>query len=377
MERSEEARGTTGSLYDNQLVRLFTEGPGRLLVALIVPVIGFIVLWQAFIFMRDSEASKFVIAIVGLIVGIFGVWFLYLATNGLIEALPQRARDALRPYVFVGPAMVILTVYLIYPALDTLRRSFMDRTSEGWVGLEHYQRILTTPEFQQIIGNNIAWLLIVTGGSVGIGLLIAILVDRIGRWEPVAKSLIFLPMAISSVGASVIWKFMYDSQTNPNLPQIGFINAMREGLGMETIDFIRASPINNYAFMLVMLWMVTGFCMVILSSAIKGVPSELLEAARIDGANEFRIFFSVIIPIIAPTILTVTTTILIMVLKVFDIVYVFGGRLYNADVIANRMFRELYANQNFGLASALATVLLVAVLPMIFWNLYQLRKERM
>ena len=167
---------------------------------------------------------------------------------------------------------------------------------------------------------------------------------------------------------------MYDKQTNPNLPEIGFVNAIIEGVGGRGIDFVRAFPINNFAFMFIMFWMITGFCMVILSSAIKGVPSELMEAGRIDGASEFRVFFSIIIPFIAPTILTVTTTVLIMVLKVFDIVYVFGGQLFGADVLANRMFREMFTNANYGLGSALATLLLVAVLPVIFWNIYELRK---
>jgi alpha-glucoside transport system permease protein len=217
----------------------------------------------------------------------------------------------------------------------------------------------------------------VTGGAVSAGLVIAVLLDRIGRWEPLAKALIFLPMAISAVGASVIWKFMYDVQTEPDRPEIGFMNATIRGLfGQDaTIDFIRESPLNNFAFMFIMFWMITGFCMVILSAAVKGVPSELLEAGRIDGANEFQVFFRIIIPAIGPTILTVSTTVLIMVLKVFDIVYVFGGQLYNADVVANRMFRELFLNINYGIGSALATVLLVAVLPLIFWNLYQLRQQ--
>jgi len=376
MQQVDSGRSPTTATQTNPLIHLFTEGPGRLLVALVVPVLGFIVLWQSFLFMRDSEASKFAIGVVALVVGVFGVWFLYLATNFLVEQLPIRARDALRPFVFVGPAMIVLGVYLLYPTIDTIRRSLMNRDSTEFVGLQWYEQILTQPEFQQILGNNLLWILFVTGGTVSVGLLIAVLVDRIGRWEPIAKALIFLPMAISAVGASVIWKFMYENRTAPDA-EIGFLNAILEGVfNAQGIDFIRSSPINNFAFMFIMFWMLTGFCMVILSSAVKGVPGEVVEAARIDGANEVRIFFSVTIPIIAPTILTVTTTVLIMVLKVFDIVYVFGGQLYNADVIANRMFRELFTNANFGLASALAMVLLIAVLPMIAWNIYQLRKDR-
>jgi len=368
----------SGQSTDNtpQWLTVFTEGPGRLLIALVIPVVGFLLLWQSFIFMRDSEASKFAIGVVAIAVGVFGVWFLFGVTNFLVEQFPIRARDALRPYVFVGPAMIVLTIYLVYPTLDTIRRSVMNRDSTEVVGFQWYEAILTQSEYQGILANNLMWIIFVTFGTVSVGLLIAVLVDRIGRWEPIAKALIFLPMAISAVGASVIWKFMYENRTGDDT-EIGLLNAVRENiLGLQGIDFIRESPLNNFAFMFIMFWMLTGFCMVILSSAVKGVPGDLLEAGRIDGASEVRIFFSIIIPVIAPTILTVTTTVLIMVLKVFDIVYVFGGQLYDADVIANRMFRELFTNANSGLASALAIVLLIAVLPMIFWNIYQLQKER-
>lgn len=369
MDQSQQTKPKQGGLGSALLT-----GPLRALAALVVPVVGFFLLWRSFVFMRDANAPMAVIAVVALVVGIFGIWFLYWATNNLVERLPMRARDALRPYVFVGPAMAILSVYLVYPALDTFRRSIMNRNSSEFVGFDNFIFIFTDPSMRQVLLNNLMWIVLVTGGSVSVGLIIALLVDRIGRAEPVAKSLIFLPMAISSVGAAVIWKFMYDKQTNPNLPEIGLVNAVIEGVGGRGIDFIRTFPINNFAFMFIMFWMVTGFCMVILSSAIKGVPAELMEAGRIDGASEFRIFFSIIIPFIGPTILTVTTTVLIMVLKVFDIVYVFGGQLFGADVLANRMFRELFTNANYGLGSALATLLLIAVLPVIFWNLYELRK---
>ncbi|UCH27793.1 MAG: sugar ABC transporter permease [Trueperaceae bacterium] len=368
---SNQAERSASSLSD-----WITTGPLRLLFAFVIPVLGFVALWRSFVFLRDAEAPKLAIAIVALIVGIFGIWFLFWATNNVVERLSERLRGALRPFVFVGPAMVILGVYLVYPGINTFIRSFMNSDSSALVGFTHYRFIFFSREMQQVLLNNLLWLVFVTGGTVVAGLIIAVLVDRIGRWEPLAKSLIFLPMAISSVGASVIWKFMYDKQTNPNLPEIGFINAVITALGGSGLDWIRTSPINNFAYMFIMLWMLTGFCMVIFSAAVKGVPGELLEAGRIDGANEFRVFFNIIIPYIAPTILTVTTTVLIMVLKVFDIIYVFGGQLFNADVIANRMFRELFTYVNFGLGSALASLLLVAVIPIIIWNVHELQKVR-
>ncbi|MDQ3457860.1 MAG: ABC transporter permease subunit [Deinococcota bacterium] len=375
MQRSQQTNPPPPTKVSN-LQQFLTTGPLQLLFALIVPVLGFFMLWRSFVFMRDADAPRSLIAVVALLVGVFGVWFLFWATNALVERFPARVRDGLRPYVFVGPAMTILGVYLVYPALNTLMRSFMNRNSTEFVGLENYRAIFFSREIQQVLLNNFMWLVFVTAGAVIAGLLIAVLVDRIGRLEPVAKSFIFLPMAISAVGASVIWKFMYDKQTTPGLPEIGFVNAVITSLGGRGLDFIRSFPINNFAFMFIMFWMVTGFCMVILSAAIKGVPSELLEAARIDGASEIRTFFSVTVPYIGPTLLVVTTTVLIMVLKVFDIVYVFGGQLYGADVIANRMFRELFTFVNYGLGSALASLLLIAVLPIIFWNIRELRQAQ-
>jgi len=361
----------------NPLLNLLATGPLQLLVAVAVPVVAFILLRQSFIYMRDSEASRISIGVVALIVGVFGVWIIYISMNNLIERLPIKIRDTLRPYLFVGPAMVVLSVYLVYPAINTIARSFLNADSSSWVGLDNFEYIFTDDSTLQALRNNILWIVVVTTTTVVFGLLLAVMTDRLRKTqENVAKALIFLPMAISAVGASVIWKFMYHQVTFPGQPQIGLLNAIRVEMGLDTISFIREQPLNNYAFMLIMIWMLTGYCMVILSAAVKGVPGELLEAARIDGANEIRVFFNVIVPVIMPTILTVATTILIMVLKVFDIIYVFGGERYGADVIANRMFRELFTYTNYGLSSALATILLIAVLPLIFWNIRSLRQAR-
>lgn len=362
----------------NPLLDMLASGPLQLFVAVVIPIIGFILLWQSFIYMRDAKASKLLVGIIAILVGVFGIWFLYWAINNLVEKFPDATRDRLRPYVFVGPAMVVLTVYLIYPTINTFWRSLHNADSTRWVGFDNYVTVFTEDRMQIAFRNNLLWLMVVTTVTVSLGLLIAVFVDRIGLWEAPAKAIIFLPMAISAAGASVIWGFMYNSQSQPNQPQIGFINAVRTGIfGAESgINFVRQQPINNYALMFIMIWLLTGFCMVILSAAVKGVPDELLEAARIDGANEVQIFFRVIIPVISPTLLTVTTTVLIMVLKVFDIVYVFGADRYGADVIANRMFRELFTYRNYGLSSALAMILLLAVTPVIGWNLRQLREAR-
>jgi alpha-glucoside transport system permease protein len=201
------------------------------------------------------------------------------------------------------------------------------------------------------------------------------MVDRIGRWEPVAKSIIFLPMAISAVGASVIWRFVYYFQP-ANRPQTGLLNAIVTSLGGDPVGWLVWRPWNNLFLIVIMIWLLTGFCMVIISAAVKGVPDELLEAARIDGANEITIFFRVIIPTIRGTLIVVATTVLIMVLKVFDIVFVMTSGQFGTEVIANRMYAEMFKFRHFGRGSALAVILLVAVVPVMIANIRNMRENR-
>jgi alpha-glucoside transport system permease protein len=354
---------------------MFTAGPLRIIVSLAIPVITFIALQWSFIFMRDSEASKFAIGVVAILVGVFGVWVLFYATDNLVSLLPARTRDMVRPFVFVGPAMVVLFIYLIYPLFSTLYLSFFGPDSENFVGLENYVFAFTDPDILIALRNNAMWLVIVTSFTVGLGLLIAVMVDRIGRWEPVAKSLIFLPMAISAVGSSVIWRFMYYAKPEGQ-EQIGLANAVITGLGGEPVGFMIEKSINNFALMFIMIWTLTGFCMVILSAAVKGIPDELIEAARLDGANEVQIFFMVMIPYIKGTIITVGTTVLILVLKVFDIVYVMTNGQFDTEVVANRMFNELFRFGNSGQARALVMILMLATIPVMVYNIRSLREQR-
>jgi len=352
-----------------------TAGPLRVLVSLIVPAITFLVLRWAFIFMRDAEANKLAVGIVALIIGVGGVWALYLVTDNLVSILPEGIRESIRPFVFVGPALVILTLYLVYPVVRTIYLSFMGPRSEEFVGLANYVFALTSDDMLLALRNNVLWLIFVTSFVVSLGLIIAVLVDRIGRWEPIAKSFIFLPMAISAVGASVIWKFVYSFQPIQR-PQIGLLNAVYTALGGDPQGWLVLKPWNNFFLIAILIWVLTGFAMVVLSAAIKGVPSELLEASRIDGASEIRIFFGVIIPYIRGTLITITTTVLIMVLKVFDIVFVMTGGQFDTEVIANRMFREMFTFGNFGRSSALAMVLLVAVIPVMIYNVRSLEASK-
>ena len=358
----------------NRFKNIFTTGPLRIIVSFAVPVIAFLALRWSFIFMRDADANKFLVAIVALIVGVGAVWAIYLITDNLVSLLPASVREGVRPFVFVGPALVILGVYLVYPAVRTVYLGFFSADSSTFVGLENYIFALTNPEMLIVLRNNIMWLLFVTSFVVGLGLVISVMVDRV-RWESIAKSIIFLPMAISAVGASVIWKFVYSFQPIPR-PQIGLLNAIWVALGGDPQGWLILMPWNNFFLMFIMVWILTGFAMVVLSSAIKGVPSELLEAARIDGANEIQIFLGVIVPYIRGTIITITTTVIIMVLKVFDIVFVMTSGQFETQVIANRMFQEMFTFRNAGRASALAIILLIAVTPVMIYNVRSMRTGR-
>jgi alpha-glucoside transport system permease protein len=318
----------------------------------------------------DQLLAKLLLGLVALVVGVGGIWMLYIGVSAVVGLLSPRWQGRILPWVFVIPAIVLLVVYLVYPTIRTIFTSFTEQTNGD--PLAHYRQLLT-PQFLGIIGNNIIWLVVATGGSVLIGLLIAGLVDRVRR-EALAKTFVFLPLAISFIGASVIWRFMYEWNP-PGQDQIGLVNAVWTGLGFDPVRWVQDQPVNTYALILIFIWLQTGFAMVVLSAAIKGVSVEVIEAARLDGASERQTFVKVIVPIIKGSIITVTTTIAIVVLKIFDIIYVMTGGRYGTDVIANRMFIEFYEFFNDGRAAALASVLFLAVLPIMFYNVRNLRRQ--
>lgn len=325
--------------------------------------------------MRDANANKLLVGAVAVVVGVLGVWALFLLTDSLVSMLPERIRERVRPFIFVGPAIVILTTYLIYPTFNTIWLSLHVGRTDAWAGLDNYLYIFTDPSMLLTLRNNILWLVGVTGVAVSLGLIIAVMVDRI-RFEALVKSLIFLPMAISAVGASVIWKFIYNFKPAGS-PQNGLLNAIWVALGNDPVGWlVENKPWNNFFLIIIMIWLLTGFAMVVLSAAVKSVPGELLEAARMDGATEIRIFFSIIIPYIQGTIITISTTIIIMVLKVFDIVYVMTNGHYETQVIANRMYTEMFTIRDFGRGSAIAVLLLVAVLPVMISNVRSLQRAK-
>ncbi len=313
------------------------------------------------------------IAAIAITVGVVGVWALFISANQAIDAtLPEGFRERIRPWLFVGPALGLIALYLVVPTIGTIHESLTDR--EGAFTLSHFRFALTDPAMLLAFRNNVLWLVLGTGGSVLIGVGFAALVDRVKR-EALAKTFIFLPLAISFVGASVIWRFIYAWQP-AGRPQTGLFNAILSGLGLEPIPVLSTSPLNTIALIVVMIWLQTGFAMVIFSAAIKSVPSEVIEAARIDGAGEVTIFLRIVLPIIRGTMLTVATAIFIAILKVFDIVWVMGrGGNFDTEVIATRMFKEMFQFQNFGRASALAVILLVVVIPAMVINIRNMHRQ--
>jgi alpha-glucoside transport system permease protein len=318
----------------------------------------------------DLALAKFVLAVVALIVGVGGVWMLYTGVSAIVGLLNPKLQGRILPWVFIIPALLLLTMYLIYPLVATILLSFTDKTNGD--PLLHFREMLQ-PTFLAIFRNNAIWLVVATAGSVGLGLVIAALVDRVRR-EALAKTFIFLPLAISFVGASVIWKFIYQWRPEGQ-PQYGLLNAIWTGLGGHPVTWIATPPINTFALIVIMIWLQTGFAMVVLSAAIKGVSVEVIEAARLDGASERQLFTGIIVPIIKGSIITVATTIAIAVLKIFDIVYVMTGGHGDTDVVANRMYLEMFQFNNDGRAAALAVVLFVAVLPIMFVNVRNLNRQ--
>ncbi len=288
----------------------------------------------------------------------------------------EKKQGKIRPWLWILPALFLLFVFLIYPVVNTFILSFKNANSTSFVGLKNYLFIFTDKTMLTALRNNLLWLVFVTLVTVTLGLLIAVLTDRI-RYESVAKAFIFLPMAISAVAAGVIWKFMYEFRPR-GTPQIGTVNAILTTVNpsFEPKAWLFNPPINNFALMVVYIWIWTGFCMVILSAALKGIPDSLLEAARIDGANEWTIFWRIIIPTMSSTIVVVATTMVINVLKVFDIVYVMTNGTLGTEVIANRMYKEMFNFHNFGRASAIAVILLLAIIPVMLVNIRKFGQRR-
>ena len=347
---------------------------GRLLISIAVPLVAFIVLWQGFLFLRSNDAPKLVTASVAIVWGVGGVALIYTLMNWFLERLPGGYGPRLLPFLFVGPAMAMLIWFLALPTIRTFLISLQNSDSTKFVGLENYISIFTNPAMLEVFRNNLLWLVVGTSLVLGLGLLIAVLADR-SRIETVAKSVIFMPMAISFVGAGVIWNFIYEVRQKGD-EQIGLLNAIVTGLGGDPQAWTALlQPWNNLFLIVIMVWLQTGFAMVLFSAAIKGIPAELTEAARVDGASERQIFRRITVPMIRGTIITVATTTIILTLKIFDVVIVMTGGQFGTGVIATEFYRQYFTNRNFGIGSALAIILLVAVIPVMIYNLRRFRGQ--
>lgn len=286
-----------------------------------------------------------------------------------------KTQEWLKYLVFLVPTVLLLLIGLIYPAIRTLILSFMDKTSEEFVGFENYVWAFTIPEINIVLVNTLIWVITVPFLSTALGLAIAYMTDRMKRPAAI-KSLIFMPMAISFVGAGVIWKFVYNYQPNENKADIGLLSAVFKAVGLTPPNWLLEAPLNTYLLIVVMIWMQTGFAMVVLSAALKNIPDEIVEASMLDGAAPMRRFFLISMPMIRATIVVVLTTIMIGTLKVFDIVRTMTGGNFQTNVIANEMYSQTFRALNYGTGSALAIILFLGVVPIIIYNIRQLRIDR-
>jgi alpha-glucoside transport system permease protein len=320
----------------------------------------------------DPRLVTAVIVVVGVPAVLIGyIWL----TEQLLRLFGQRIRAQLRPWLWLAPALAFLAVFLVYPTIGTFIRSLQNRAGTSFVGLDNYAWFFNDSASLIALRNSLIWLVALTAITVGLGLFIALLVDRV-RYETVAKSVIFVPLAISMVAASVIWKFVFDYETPPS-PQVGTLNAALTSTGIAPVAWVQISDFafNSLLLVIVMAWIWTGFAMVILSAALKGINPELLEAARVDGATEPQVFRRITLPLLAPTIAVVMTTMLITALKAFDIVYVMTSGNYDTQVVAFQMIKTMFDGSNNGRASAIAVILLLAIIPVMAFNIRRFRAQ--
>ena len=349
------------------------------LAGMVVVAWGLANLFLAFGYYPEKFGNKIVIGVIALIAGVIGAAIFFYFLNMMVEGLPPRLSRGLMPYAFVLPALALLSMMLLYPTIQTINYSFANADSTEYVGLQNYQDIFQDDAFWESIVNNVLWLLIVPAFTVAFGLVVAVLADKLSpTGEKISKSAIFMPMAISFVGASRDLGprlRLQRPRRGPDRPAQRRLDRPRRRATDLAAD--RHVQLNSLLMMVILIWLQVGFAMILLSSAIKGVPEETLEAARIDGASEWQIFWRVVVPQVKGTIITVFITVMILVLKVFDIVYVLTNGTATANVIANLFFNELFANDQAGRASAIVVVLLVAVMPVLFYQVRHFRQEEM
>ena len=351
--------------------------PLRIVSVLAGAAVAVVLFLFAFDYLREPNANRAAVVTLAIVVGAGGVFLLFWVMNRVVDLLSERLRETIRPYVFVGPALVLLAVFLVYPVFNTILISFQSSNSTEFVGLENYKFVFTDTTMLRSIRNTAGWLILVPIAAVSIGLAFATMADRLRRGEAVAKSLIFLPMAISFAGASITWQLIYSYRSQGFGSNIGLLNGIMLGLGQEPVKWLELQPWNNLFLMVIMVWMQTGFAMVVLSAAIKAIPDEIIEAARIDGASELQVFWRIMVPTIVPTIVVVTTYMVINAMKVFDIVFVQAASAENNGtvVMAERMIRWFFQLNHNGRGAAVAVVLFLAVVPVMIWNMRRFREQ--
>ena len=316
-------------------------------------------------------------ALIAIVAGVGASLALYFLLNWLVERLPPKWEERIKPFVFIGPAFAAITLFLLYPTVRTVLLSFANRDSTEFIGLSNYTDLLKDPNFQSTLFNTLLWIVVVPAVTVALGLGIAVMADRLKpSSEKLSKTIIFMPMAISMVGAGTIWRFVYEARP-AGRTQIGLQNAIVTALGSDPVAWLQESGfrLNSFFLMVILIWAQVGFSMVLLSAAIKGVSTETIEAARIDGAGEVKAFFLVIVPQIWATVITVFITVTIGVMKVFDIVYVMTNGNFETNVIAVDFYNQLFTNGQPGRASAIVVMLMLAVIPIMAYQVRHFRAQ--
>jgi alpha-glucoside transport system permease protein len=371
---------TMSTIDHQQLPNHSTNHRGIQAIAALAPLVASIaILTWGFFILRNlqtgaQKAPQLIIIVLAIVWGVGGVALLFTTANYFVERLPDKWVKRLQPFIFIGPAVLMLGWALVIPAIRTVITSFYGSSSTQFVGLHNFVNIFTSASMLNVFRNNLLWLVFGTSFTVIAGLLIAVMADR-SRFETLAKTIIFMPMAISFVGASVIWNFIYAVEPSGK-PQIGLLNALVVAFGGQPQAWTASfQPWNNFFLIVIMVWLQTGYTMVLFSAAIKAIPHEILEAARVDGASEIQIFFRVMIPQIWGTIITVTTTVVIFSLKIFDVVWVMTGGQYDTNVIATEFYRQYFTYNDNGIGSTIAVVLFIAVIPIMIYNMRRFAKE--
>lgn len=324
-----------------------------------------------------SVLENIAFGLLSVLIGVAVSYGVYFLLDRAVSLLPKKLQDKIRFLAFVLPAFTLIAVILLYPLVATIGLSFFDKASRKFIGLENYIEIFTSQEFFGILLNNFLWIAFVPAVTVAVGLLFATLTNRMGPGrERIFKSLVFMPMAISFISAATIWKLFYES-VPPGRPEIGLVNAVRSALGGTTSDLMSNDTfrLNSFLLMIIVVWLQAGFSMVLLSSAIKGVPEETVEAAKIDGASTSQVFFKIIMPQIRGTIMAVFVTVLILVMKIFDVILAMTRGDHNTSVLAMEFYDQFVINDDSGVSSAVVTVLLVLIAPLMWLQIRTVRKQ--